>query len=202
LNIYKNYLKRFFDFLISSIALLFLSPLLIAIGLMVRVKLGSPIIFSQTRTGKDEKSFELYKFRTMTLDRDVEGNLLPDEIRLTRFGKFLRSMSLDEIPSLVNIASGDLSLVGPRPLLPQYLPRYSVLHRRRHELRPGLTGLAQVSGRNTLAWSDRFDLDVHYVDNYTFWKDLKILGKTVKSVIKRSGISESGSATQSEFLGY
>lgn len=202
MNIYKNYLKRFFDFFISSVAVLVLAPLLLATGLAVRWKLGSPVIFSQTRIGKDEKPFALYKFRTMTQATDSDGQLLPDDIRLTSFGKFLRSTSLDELPSLINIVKGNLSLVGPRPLLPQYLPRYSNLHRRRHELRPGLTGLAQVSGRNNLAWSDRFDLDVNYVDSCTLWSDSKILGKTVKSVIQRSGISEPGNATQSEFLGY
>lgn len=200
--IYKNYLKRLFDFLFSLTALVLLLPILLVVGLAVRTKLGTPVIFSQTRTGRNEVSFELYKFRTMTEGKDDDGNLLPDEIRLTSFGKLLRSTSLDEIPSLVNIIKGNLSLVGPRPLLPHYLPRYSPDHRRRHEVRPGLTGLSQVNGRNNLPWKDRFDLDVVYVDSFTFWTDLKILGKTITSVLKRSGISEPGNATQSEFLGY
>jgi undecaprenyl phosphate N,N'-diacetylbacillosamine 1-phosphate transferase len=202
LIIYKNYLKRLFDFLFSLTALVLLLPILLVVGLAVRTKLGTPVIFSQTRTGRNEVSFELYKFRTMTEGKDEDGNLLPDEIRLTSFGKLLRSTSLDEIPSLVNIIKGNLSLVGPRPLLPHYLPRYSPDHRRRHEVRPGLTGLSQVNGRNNLPWKDRFDLDVIYVDSFTFWTDLKILGKTITSVLKRSGISEPGNATQPEFLGY
>lgn len=199
---YRNLLKRWFDFLVASTSGLLLLPIFALVSISVRSKFGSPIFFTQTRIGKCEKEFVLYKFRTMTDARDADGNLLLDEIRLTGFGKFLRSTSLDEIPSLLNIVKGDMSIVGPRPLLPKYLARYSNLHRRRHEVRPGLTGLAQVSGRNSLPWSDRFDLDVKYVDRCGFWLDLKIIGHTFKSVIKRQGISESGNVTQSEFLGY
>jgi lipopolysaccharide/colanic/teichoic acid biosynthesis glycosyltransferase len=202
LEMYRNHVKRWLDFLIALTVAVLLFPIFALTALAVRVKLGSPILFTQVRVGRFDETFLLYKFRTMTESKDEDGNLLPDEIRLTTFGKFLRSTSLDEIPSLFNIVKGELSLVGPRPLLPQYIPRYSPLHRRRHEVRPGLTGLAQVNGRNNLPWADRFDLDVAYIESCTLWKDLKIVWKTIISVGRRSGISESGNATQSEFLGY
>ena len=200
-GIYERYIKRLLDFILSCIALICLSPILLIVAILVRVNLGSPVIFKQKRPGKDEKIFTLYKFRTMTDKKDENGNLLPDSERLTRFGKFLRSTSLDELPELINIIKGDMSIVGPRPLLVQYLERYNKEQRRRHEVRPGLTGLAQVSGRNAISWEEKFNKDVEYIDNITFIGDVKIIFKTVINVIKKDGISSETSVTMEEFMG-
>lgn len=194
-------MKRFFDVVFAILGMIiFLLPFLI-LSLMVRFKLGSPIFFKQTRPGLHAKPFEVVKFRTMTDRRDVNGKLLPDGERLTRFGRFLRSTSLDEMPQLWNVLRGDISLVGPRPLLMQYLPLYSLEQSRRHEVRPGITGWAQVNGRNALSWEDKFKLDVWYVDHRNLWLDLKILCLTVRKVLVRDGISADGEQTMSEFLG-
>lgn len=196
-----NYIKRFFDIVSSLIAIIILSPVLIVTAILVRTKLGSPVLFKQERPGKDEKIFTLMKFRTMTDERDENGELLPDEIRLTKFGEFLRSTSIDELPELFNILNGDMSVIGPRPLLVRYLPRYNEHQHRRHEVRPGLSGWAQVNGRNTVSWEDKFDMDVEYVDNYSMFMDIKILFMTVVNVLKHDGISSETSATMEEFMG-
>ncbi|WP_214784353.1 sugar transferase [Exiguobacterium sp. s183] len=198
---YERHFKRMQDITLASLALLVLSPILFVVGVMIRIKLGGPIFFLQERPGKDGVVFHLIKFRTMTEERDEHGELLPDEKRLTPFGQKLRSLSIDELPSLINIIKGDLSIVGPRPLLVEYLPRYSVVQKRRHEVRPGLTGLAQVNGRNRLSWEDRFNLDVRYVDHITFLGDWKIVVQTVYKVFKRDGISSETSATMEAFMG-
>ncbi|NLZ76208.1 MAG: sugar transferase [Erysipelotrichia bacterium] len=198
---YKRYIKRPQDFLCALVALIVLSPLIIVLVILVQIKMGSPILFSQDRPGKDGKIFKLYKFRSMTNQRDENGELLADELRLTKFGKFLRSTSLDELPALINILKGDMAVVGPRPLLVRYLERYDKHQARRHEVRPGLTGLAQISGRNALSWEDRFNLDVEYVDNISFLGDWKIIFKTVATVLKREGINSSTSSTMEEFKG-
>lgn len=200
-GLYEKGVKRAMDIACSSVALVVLSPVMAGTAILVRTKLGSPVIFTQDRPGKNEKIFRLYKFRTMTDARDKNGNLLPDEVRLTKFGKTLRSLSLDELPELFNIIKGDMSIVGPRPLLVRYLPRYNKKQRRRHEVRPGFTGLAQVSGRNAISWQQKFDLDVEYVDNISFVNDVKIILKTIKTVVKREGISSETSATMEEFMG-
>lgn len=196
-----KYVKRFFDIVSSLLAIIVLSPLLLIVSILVRIKLGSPVLFKQERPGKDEKIFTLMKFRTMTDERDENGELLPDEVRLTKFGKFLRSTSIDELPELFNILKGDMSVIGPRPLLVQYLPRYNVHQHRRHEVRPGLSGWAQVNGRNAISWQEKFNLDVEYVDNYSLFMDIKILFMTVINVFKRDGISSETSATMEEFMG-
>lgn len=198
---YERYIKRLQAIVLSLIAIIILSPILLITYLLVRVKFGKPAIFIQKRVGKDGKVFDLYKFRTMTNQRDEDGKLLPDDQRLTSFGKKLRSTSLDELPELFNVLKGDMALIGPRPLLVKYLPLYNDDQARRHEVRPGLTGYAQVNGRNTITWEDRFKLDVEYVDNVTFLNDWKIIFKTIKTVFKREGISEKGSATMDEFKG-
>ena len=198
---YKKFIKRFLDFILSLMALIILSPILLIIYILVRIKLGKPAIFKQERPGKNEKIFTLYKFRTMTDEKDKDGKLLPDEKRLTKFGKILRSTSLDELPELVNILKGDMSIVGPRPLLVEYLPLYNEEQKRRHEVRPGLTGLAQVSGRNSLSWEEKFKNDVYYVDHISLWEDIKIILKTVGKVLKREGISQEGNATMEYFTG-
>ena len=198
---YRLFFKRFFDFILSLIALIVLSPVILIVAILVRIKLGSPIIFCQERPGKNEKIFKMYKFRSMTDERDAQGNLLPDEIRLTLFGKKLRSTSLDELPELFNILKGDMSIVGPRPLLVKYLPRYNKEQRHRHDVRPGLTGWAQVNGRNAISWEDKFKLDVEYTKKISFLMDLKIIFMTIKSVLNHEGISSDTSATMEEFLG-
>lgn len=198
---YRNCLKRFFDILLSGCALLVLWPVLAVVALLVKMKLGSPVVFCQERPGKDEKIFKMYKFRSMTDERDENGELLPDDVRLTKFGRLLRATSLDELPELWNIFKGDMSIVGPRPLLVRYLPRYNAVQRRRHEVRPGLTGLAQVSGRNAITWEEKFSKDVEYVDNITFLGDLKIIFLTAKKVLVREGISSETAATMEEFMG-
>lgn len=198
---YKIIFKRLIDILLSFIALIVLSPVYIIVAILVKTKLGSPVIFCQERPGKDSKVFKMYKFRTMTNEKDELGNLLSDEIRLTKFGKFLRSTSLDELPEIWNIFVGDMSIIGPRPLLVRYLPRYNAHQAKRHDVRPGLTGLAQVNGRNSISWESKFDLDVQYVENITFLNDVKIFIDTIKKVVLRDGISQDGEATMSEFLG-
>lgn len=198
--IYK-YIKRILDIISSLLAIIILSPLLAVTAVLVKTKLGSPVLFRQERPGKDEKIFTLMKFRTMTDERDKNGELLPDEVRLTKFGKFLRSTSIDELPELFNILKGDMSVIGPRPLLVEYIPRYNEHQHRRHEVRPGLSGWAQVNGRNTVSWEDKFDMDVHYVDNYSLAMDVKILFMTVLNVLKREGISSETSATMEVFMG-
>ncbi|NJD04475.1 MAG: sugar transferase [Ruminiclostridium sp.] len=199
--IYRNYIKRIIDFALSLIVLILLSPILLGVAIFVRIKLGRPIIFKQKRPGLYEKSFIMFKFRTMTAERDENGELLPDCMRLTKFGRFLRSTSLDELPELWNIVRGDMSIVGPRPLLIQYLPLYNEHQKRRHEVRPGLSGLAQVNGRNTISWEEKFDLDVQYVDNVSFIYDCKIILLTIKKVFKKEGISSYTSATMEPFNG-
>jgi len=192
-------MKRLLDITAALLALLTFGPVIIALCIAVRLKLGSPIFFLQERPGLNQKIFRMAKFRTMTDQQDSKGNLLSDKIRLTKFGEWLRSTSLDELPELVNILKGEMSLVGPRPLLVSYLDRYSPEQARRHEVRPGLTGWAQVNGRNTTSWEDRFSLDVWYVDNRNFLLDLKIIFRTMRIVIKRDGISHSEHATMPEF---
>lgn len=198
--IYK-YIKRILDIISSLLAIIILSPLLAVTAVLVKTKLGSPVLFKQERPGKDEKIFTLMKFRTMTDERDENGELLPDEVRLTKFGKFLRSTSIDELPELFNILKGDMSVIGPRPLLVKYLPRYNEHQHRRHEVRPGLSGWAQVNGRNTVSWEDKFDMDVEYVENYSMFMDIKILFMTIVNVLKHDGISSETSATMEEFMG-
>ena len=194
-------MKRLFDIFVSAGALIVLSPLMVCLALLIRVKLGAPVLFSQVRPGLNTGPFRMYKFRSMTNARDAHGSLLPDAERLTPFGKFLRASSLDELPELFNILRGDMSLVGPRPLLMGYLPLYSARQARRHEVRPGLTGWAQVNGRNALSWDEKFELDVWYVENRSFALDLKILWLTRLTVIRRKGISSDGHATMPPFTG-
>lgn len=200
-GLYRRYFKRPMDFILSLLAIIVLSPILAIIAILVKVNLGSPVIFRQERPGLNERIFTLYKFRTMTDKRDQNGDLLPDEVRLTNFGKFLRSTSLDELPELFNILKGDMSIVGPRPLLVQYLPLYNDHQRRRHEVRPGLSGLAQISGRNAISWEEKFDLDVKYVENVSFFGDWKIIFKTLKKIIKREGIHSDKTVTMEPFEG-
>ena len=198
---YKNFVKRILDIILSLLALIIFSPLLIITAILVRFKLGSPILFRQARPGKNEKIFHILKFRTMTDEKDKDGNLLPDEIRLTKFGQFLRSTSIDELPELLNILKGDMSVVGPRPLLVQYLSRYNDEQRHRHDVKPGLTGLAQVNGRNRITWEQKFSYDLQYVKNVTFLGDCKIILQTVQKVFQRQGISSATSVTMEEFKG-
>lgn len=195
-GIYEKYVKRPLDMVLSGGALLVLSPVLLVTAALVRTKLGSPVVFCQERPGKDEKIFKLYKFRTMTDERDEDGNLLPDEVRLTKFGRLLRSTSLDELPELWNIFKGDMSIVGPRPLLVEYLPYYTDEERHRHDVRPGLTGLAQVNGRNNLTWEQKFDYDLQYVSSINFLLDVKIILMTAMKVVKRSDIAVDTQSTE------
>lgn len=198
---YEKYAKRPLDILCALAAIIVFCWLYLLVAILVRCKLGSPIIFKQERPGKDGKIFKLYKFRTMTDKKDENGQLLPDNIRLTKFGKFLRSTSLDELPEAFNILKGDMSVIGPRPLLVEYLPLYNEKQSRRHEVRPGLSGYAQVHGRNAVSWNEKFDLDVEYVDNITFLGDVKIIVTTVLKAIKREGISSETSVTVEPFRG-
>ncbi|MED3725784.1 sugar transferase [Priestia filamentosa] len=200
-GIYKRYMKRLLDLILSFAAIVSLSWLFLIVALLVRTKLGSPVLFKQKRPGMNEKVFMMYKFRTMTDERDEDGKLLSDDLRLTRFGKFLRSTSLDELPELFNILKGDMSLVGPRPLLVQYLPLYNNHQKRRHEVRPGLSGLAQISGRNAISWEAKFNLDVKYVDNVSFIQDIKIIFLTIRQVFVREGINSETAATMEVFEG-
>ena len=200
-SFYEKYTKRLLDIVLSGGALVVLSPILLVTAILVWTKLGSPVIFHQDRPGKGTKVFRLYKFRSMTDARDAEGNLLPDEVRLTKFGKLLRATSLDELPELWNILRGDMSIVGPRPLLVKYLPLYNKEQKHRHDVRPGLTGWAQVNGRNSITWEDKFRHDVWYVRNISFALDVKIVFLTVKKVFCREGISSGTAVTMEEFRG-
>ena len=198
---YEKYIKRPQDFLCALLACIVLSPVMLVIAVLVKIKIGSPVLFAQERPGLHGEIFKLYKFRTMTNDRDENGELLPDEQRLTYFGKMLRSTSLDELPELYSILTGRMAVCGPRPLLVKYLPLYKERQARRHEVRPGFTGLAQISGRNSISWEEKFDSDVEYVDHITFLGDWKIIFKTVWTVLKREGINSETSATMEEFVG-
>ena len=200
-RIYSRFIKRPMDFILSLIAIIFLSPVFLITAILVKIKLGGPILFKQERPGLNNKIFTMYKFRTMTDEKDRHGNLLPDHLRLTRFGKILRSTSLDELPELFNILKGDMSIIGPRPLLVQYLPLYNEHQKRRHEVRPGLSGLAQISGRNAISWDEKFNLDVEYVDNISFLLDWKIIFLTLKKVFVREGINSNTSVTMEPFKG-
>jgi sugar transferase EpsL len=193
--------KRILDLAITIPGLILLSPVIAVVALVVRIAGGTPVIFAQVRPGYKGKLFPVYKFRTMTDEKDADGNLLPDEARLHRWGKVLRATSLDELPGLVNVLRGQMSLVGPRPLLARYLERYSPEQMRRHEATPGITGWAQVNGRNALSWNEKFALDVWYVDHWSFWLDVKILGMTIGKVFRREGINQPGQATAEEFMG-
>ena len=204
---YAKFFKRVLDFTLSLFALIVLSPVLLILMIVGAIAMGGNPFFTQPRPGKinkktgKEKIFKLVKFRTMSNKKDKDGNLLPDEVRLNKYGRILRSTSLDELPELINILKGDMSIVGPRPLLVRYIERYTPEQRRRHEVRPGFTGLAQISGRNAISWEDKFRYDVTYVDNITFIGDIKIIFETVKTVLKREGISSETSATMEEFMG-
>jgi lipopolysaccharide/colanic/teichoic acid biosynthesis glycosyltransferase len=196
---YRKYVKRVLDILISLCAIVILSPVYLILFILVRMKLGSPALFTQERPGKNEKIFKLYKFRSMTDERDEKGELLPDEVRLTRFGKILRATSLDELPELFNILKGEMSLIGPRPLLVRYLPYYTAKERHRHDVRPGLTGLAQVNGRNALGWEARFDYDLEYIEHCSLLMDIKVLAMTAGKVLKRSGTLSGADQTVADF---
>jgi undecaprenyl phosphate N,N'-diacetylbacillosamine 1-phosphate transferase len=202
-GIYRLFIKRPMDFSLSLIAIIILTiiPVFPIVAILVRIKLGGPVLFKQKRPGLNEEIFMMYKFRTMTDERDENGELLPDFVRLTKFGRILRSTSLDELPELINILKGDMSIVGPRPLLVQYLPLYNESQKRRHEVRPGLSGLAQVSGRNSIGWEDKFELDVRYVDSVSFINDWKIIFFTIKKVFVREGINSESAATVEPFAG-
>ncbi len=193
--------KKVFDFFFAAFALLILSPLILLLGFLVWIILGWPVIFSQKRPGYRNRPFHIYKFRTMKELRDPAGNYLPDECRMTGFGRFLRSSSLDELPELINVIKGEMSIVGPRPLLMQYLDRYSPYQIRRHEVYPGITGWTQINGRNALSWEEKLDMDVWYVEHWSFWLDIKIILITFWKVIKREGISQPGHVTAEEFMG-
>lgn len=199
---YAKYIKRILDLILSLMALILLMPLMLIIGILVAINLGNPIIFKQKRPGKDEKIFTLYKFRTMTDEKDEKGKLLPDSQRLTKFGKFLRSTSLDELPELINILKGDMSIVGPRPLVISYLPYYNEEEKHRHDVRPGLTGLAQINGRNILNWEERFKYDITYVENVTFIEDVIIIIKTIGKVLKKQDIVTRGTGENIDFDKY
>ena len=200
-SVYARHIKRPMDFILSLCAIVVLSPVLLVVAVLVRIKLGSPVIFKQNRPGLNEKIFTLYKFRTMTDAKDENGELLPDEIRLTKFGKLLRSTSLDELPELLNILKGDMSVIGPRPLLIQYIPLYNEHQERRHEVKPGLSGLAQISGRNAISWEEKFNLDVEYVDTISFIGDWKLIFRTLWKAVKRESINSDTAATMETFKG-
>lgn len=201
MNLYKNFFKRMIDIMVSVIALILLSPIFLLLFIVIKMKLGSPVFFSQERPGKNGKIFKMYKFRSMTDAKDIEGNLLPDSERLTEFGRKLRATSLDELPELWNILKGDMSLIGPRPLLKEYLFLYNDFQKQRHDVRPGLTGWAQVNGRNLVIWNDKFLLDVYYVEHISFIFDIKIILLTIKSILKREGINSESSDTMEKFPG-
>lgn len=194
-------MKRIFDLLVSSIVLVFLSSIIVVTALLIKKKIGSPVFFKQERPGLNGNSFHVYKFRSMTDEVDANGHLLPDDIRLTAFGKILRKFSLDELPQLWNVVKGDMSFVGPRPLLVEYLPLYNSKQAKRHDVRPGITGWAQVNGRNAISWEQKFEYDVWYVENQSFWLDIKILFMTILKVFKSEGISQDGQATMTKFQG-
>ena len=198
---YERFFKRPIDIFCAFAAIIVFCWLYILVAILVRIKLGSPVIFCQERPGKDEKIFKLYKFRTMTDARDENGELLPDDVRLTKFGRLLRSTSLDELPEAFNILKGDMSVIGPRPLLVEYLPLYNEQQRHRHDVRPGLSGYAQVHGRNAISWEEKFEMDVQYVNHITFWGDLKIVFETVLKAVRRDGISSGASMTMEPFQG-
>lgn len=200
-SFYDKYIKRSIDFILSLVAIIILSPVLAIVTLLVRIKLGGPAIFKQQRPGLNEKIFTMYKFRTMTDERDEEGELLPDEVRLTKFGQTLRSTSLDELPELFNILKGDMAIVGPRPLLVQYLPLYNDRQKKRHCVRPGITGYAQVNGRNSITWEEKFEYDFEYVNNANFLLDLRIIVATFKTVFSKEGINSENDATMEDFKG-
>lgn len=200
-GVYRKFIKRPMDLILASAATTVLSPVLLVVTVLVRIKLGSPVLFKQKRPGLNEKIFTMYKFRTMTDEKDEAGKLLPDSVRLTKFGKTLRSTSLDELPELFNIIKGDMSIVGPRPLLIQYLDLYNDYQKRRHEVRPGLSGHAQVNGRNEISWEEKFNLDVEYVDNVNFIDDCRIILLTLKKVFVKEGINSDTSATMEKFEG-
>ena len=199
-GLYERCIKRFLDAFLSTGALIVFSPVLIGLAVLVRIKLGSPVLFTQDRPGKDEKIFKLYKFRTMTNQRDEKGNLLPDDVRLTKFGRILRSTSLDELPELINIIKGDMSVVGPRPLLVEYLPYYTEKEHHRHDVRPGLTGLAQVNGRNAISWDNKLSYDVQYISKITFLGDAKIIKETFIKTMKRSDIQVGSEFKAGKFI--
>lgn len=201
MQLYRRFFKRPLDIILALIAITLLSPVLLVVALLVRINLGSPIIFKQHRPGMNERIFTMYKFRTMTDEKDENGEPLADSLRLTKFGEFLRSTSMDELPELFNIIKGDMSIIGPRPLLVQYLPLYNNHQKRRHEVRPGLTGLAQISGRNEISWEEKFNLDVEYIGYISFFYDWKIMFLTVKKIIIREGINQEGEATVEDFKG-
>lgn len=201
MKIYQRFFKRPMDIVLSGAALVVLSPVMVTVAVLVRKKLGSPVLFKQARPGLNEEIFDMYKFRTMTDEKDSNGNLLPDDIRLTKFGKVLRSTSLDELPGLLNIFKGDMSVIGPRPLLVQYLPLYTDRQKKRHDVRPGLSGWAQVNGRNAIGWEEKFELDVEYVENVSFLNDWKIIFLTLKKVFVREGINSETAATMEPFQG-
>ncbi len=198
---YRNCIKPIIDFFLAIILLILLSPLMILISIFIYFSMGKPVLFKQKRPGYKEKIFTLYKFRTMTNEKDKNGNLLPDEKRLTKVGKIIRNLSLDELPQLFNVLKGDMSFVGPRPLLVEYLPLYNDRQRKRHEVKPGITGLAQVMGRNAVTWKEKFEYDVYYVENLSFWLDLKIILLTILKVLKREGISPENRVTMEKFNG-
>lgn len=200
-NFYEKNVKRFLDFVSAAIIIVIISPLLLILVILVRSKIGCPVLFTQERPGKDGKIFKMYKFRSMTDEKDEYGVLLPDEVRLTEFGKKLRSTSLDELPELFNVLKGDMSFIGPRPLLVRYLPLYNERQKHRHDVRPGITGYAQVNGRNAITWEEKFEKDVWYVEHISFWTDVKILFKTVSVVLGKQGINSETAATMEEFKG-
>jgi sugar transferase EpsL len=199
--LYRGFVKPVTDRLLAGVGLIVLSPALLVLAVLIRARMGSPVVFRQLRIGRDDRQFWFLKFRTMTDQRDASGALLPDGDRLTSLGRFLRATSLDEFPQLWNVVRGEMSLIGPRPLLPEYLPRYSAEQRRRHEVKPGITGLAQVKGRNALSWEEKFAYDIQYVDGYSFTMDVRILWMTLLAIVRREGISQAGHATAPMFMG-